>query len=279
MLAFPLMLISCEEIFGEWDRPTPANETPTTPIVRAANEATTEDIGSFIGSDGNIYAADATLPDGVTKQAVIAYVGAVPNYFNHLLAIALEDGDATSHTWADALTAAGTYAAAHPITIGGTTYNTSTTGDTYYDKVASDHTTTSATATAQQTGWRLPSVTDWRYIFDGIGRIKNGVTLTAKDSSGTPVYSSNATPTDPLGVYSIMRYKKDDDAHGNSTLRAKINEACGNDAMQSNVYWCSSERLEINTDVWFYNFIRGEFIWSDKSGYWDSYCVRVVFAY
>lgn len=276
MLAFPLMLTSCEEIFGEWDRPTPANETPTTPIVRAASEATTEDIGSFIGSDGNIYAADATLPDGVTKQAVIAYVGAVPNYFDHLLAIALEDVDATSHTWADALTAAGTYAAAHPITIDGATYNTSTTGSTYYDQVASNQATTSATATAQQTGWRLPSVTDWRYIFDGIGRIKNGVTLTAKGYYSDIVYSSNATPTDPLGVLNDMCYYKDGDAPDYSTLRAKINEACGNSALQS-FYWSSSEYSGDSGKAWVYGFYNGLF-WGYTKTLSTSY-VRAVFAY
>ena len=51
-------------------------------------------VGQFIGSDGRNYAADATLPDGVTKVAKIFYVGsdngeAAP--YNHGLALAMSD--------------------------------------------------------------------------------------------------------------------------------------------------------------------------------------------
>ena len=239
---------------------------------------TTANIGHVLAADGNIYtnAASATTA-GTTARAMIAYVGSVPNYFDHFLAIAIDDVDGNTHTWADAHTKVGEYAGTHGITIGGTNHNTNAIGATYYDQVASNEATTSATRTAGVVkGWRLPSVTDWRYIFDGIGRIKNGVTLTAKHSSGTPVYSSNATPTDPLGVVDNMYYYKDNDVAGYSTLLAKINEACGNSALKSSLYWSSSEYSDNSFKAWWYSFNLGTFGWRDKTVY--DY-VRAVFAY
>ena len=257
--------------------PINVSMTARYPLAVTATSVSSDDIGSVIGANGNIY-LNAAAATTTTAEAVIAYVGKVPNYFDNFLAIALTDVDGSKHKWADALTKAGTYAAAHAITIGGTTYDTSTTGNTYYDIVASNQSTTSATATAKQTGWRLPSVTDWRYIFDGIGRIKNGVTLTAKSKDGNTTYSSNATPTDPLGVENGMYYYKDNDAVGNSTLLAKINEACGNTALQSDdFYWSSSWYSDLYGGyAWDYLFLNGQFWNNHKS---NIYYVRVVFAY
>ena len=102
------------------------------------------------------------------------------------------------------------------------------------------------------------------------------MTLTAKHSSGTPVYSSNATPTDPLGVVDGMYYYKNNDAAGNSTLLAKINEACGNTALQSDYYWSSSEYTNDSNFVWHYYFYKGILWWNSKSI--NDY-VRAVFAY
>ena len=239
---------------------------------------TSANIGNMLAADGNIYSnAAAATTAGTTAEAVIAYVGSVAKYFEHFLAIALTDVDGSEHKWADALTAVGTYAAAHPINIGGTTYNTSTTGDTYYDIVDENHTTTSATAVTMKQGWRLPSVTDWRYVLDGIGRIKSGLTLTAKSETGETTYSTNATPTDPLGVVDCMRYRKDDDADGASSLRAVINAACDNTALQFSDYWSSSELSGYEELAWSYDFYTGLF--------WDGYkwgnknYVRAVFAY
>ena len=241
----------------------------------AISELTTKEIGWRLGSDGVAYEPVGILPDGVKARAIIAYVGKVDKYFDHFLAIALEDVDNNNHTWADALTAVGTYADNHPISIESTIYNTSTTGSTYYDRVASDQTTTSATrTTAAQTGWRLPSVTDWRYIFEGLGRIKGGLTLTAK--KGDTTYSSDARPTNPLGVLDGMYYHKNGDPVGNSSLRAAINSACGNTALQSFGYWSSSEHSnDSDPGAWDYNFNGGAFWWSSTI----IFNVRAVFAY
>ena len=51
------------------------------------------EVGQFIGSDGKNYDANATLPNGVTKVALIAYVGSSTGdaTYNHGLALALVD--------------------------------------------------------------------------------------------------------------------------------------------------------------------------------------------
>lgn len=223
-------------------------------------------IGDYLNKDGSFTATKQTSGDN-ESYAVIAYVGSVDKYFGRFLALALTDVDANYHTWAQALTAVGTYAAAHPVTIGSTTYETSTTGATYYDQVASNQSVSSATATAIQTGWRLPSVTDWRYVFDGLGRIKGGLNL----SDGT----NAVTPTSPLGVSNNMVYRNGNDG---STLRNAINTACGNEALPSlnYCYWSSSECTDDSNNAWYYNFYNGIFWWCNKTS--DLY-VHAVFAY
>ena len=54
---------------------------------------TSPQVGQIIGSDGKNYAADATLPSGVTAVAMIAYVGSETDdaNYNNGLAIALSD--------------------------------------------------------------------------------------------------------------------------------------------------------------------------------------------
>lgn len=260
------------------------------PYIAKATVATATTAGNYYQSTVKLATiGDVILTDGkfaakgsYGEQAVIAYVGKVDKYFDKFLAIALEDVTAPGQmcTWATALTKANAYATNHPITIGGTTYDTSTT-DTYYDKVASDQNTTSATRTTGVVkGWRMPSVTDWRYIFDGIGRIKNNVKLIAKKqiSGEWTTYSpeSGATPTNPLGVVNEMYYYKDGDALDASSLRAAINEACGNTALQSNTYWSSSEYSDDSVNVWRYRFSFGGFWCNVKT---NTLYVRAVFAY
>jgi len=236
--------------------------------LETSKKLTVATIGDVITSEGAFAAKGAA-----EEQAVIAYVGKVDKYFTKFLAIALEDA-ASNQSWANALTKAGEYAAAHAITIGGTTYNTSTTGLTYYDKVADNKDMSSATATAAQQGWRLPSVTDLRYILDGLGRIKGGLTLTASKSGTT--YSSNATPEEPLGVLEQIEYRNGSDG---STLRSAINTACGNTALLPYYYWSSSKCSGLSDMVWSYGFNNGQFVYVNESTSIDAAHVRAVFAY
>jgi hypothetical protein len=78
--------------------------TPTLSLTSPA-------VGQVIGSDGKNYAADATLPTGVTKVAIIAYVSG-----SHGLAIALAD-ESGNMNWE---TAVSTAAAHTPAFTGGT---------------------------------------------------------------------------------------------------------------------------------------------------------------
>ena len=251
----------------------------------AISELTTKEIGWRLGSDGVAYEPVGILPDGVKARAVIAYVGKVDKYFDHFLAIALEDADDNNHTWADALTKVGTYAENHSIKIGNTTYNTSTTPSSYYDKVADNRGASSATRSTTiltlEQGWRLPSVTDWRYVFDGLGRIKGGLTLTAKSHDGNTIYSNDARPTNPLGIENGMYYYKKKEGvfpdQGNSLLRDAINTACGNTALRDQNYWSSSEVTDYSDKAWFYDFNGSKFWCNNKTNY--SYAVRAVFAY
>ena len=217
---------------------------------KSVTSLTTNEVGWRLGNDGVAYSPTGTLPTGVTSEAVIAYVGSVPNYFSNFIAIALEDVDTSLPHWSTALTNVNTYAGNHAITIGSTKYDTSTTSSTYYDQVTPGTSTSSATATSQQTGWRLPSVTDWRYIFQGL--------------------CSGPSATSPVGV-------ADGGAYGTgSTLRSAINTVCGNTSLAALGYWSSSAHNSIDGYVWLYNFETGKFVYGDGTG---GSRVRAVFAY
>ena len=64
-------------------------------------------VGQIIGSDGNNYAADATLPSGVTAVAKIVYVGSNTGdaTYKHGLALALADENTNGMAWEAAKTA------------------------------------------------------------------------------------------------------------------------------------------------------------------------------
>ena len=257
--------------------PIKVSMTARYPLAVTDASVSSEDIGSVIGADGNIYLNAASADaNGGGGRVVIAYVGSVPNYFEKFLAIAIEDATNYRCSWEIARIQVNTYASAHGITIGGTTYDSNTIGAGYHcDRVESDVNTSSATRSMDLVkGWRLPSVTDWRYIFDGLGRQKTGLTLSAKSSDGSTTYSSNATPTDPLGVVVGMHYYKDGNA---DALRAAINATCGNTALQSDGYW-SSSKYKDNLHAWDYWFKDDGYFGADSKSSTALY-VRPVFAY
>lgn len=223
-------------------------------------------IGDVILSNGK-FATKGTSGE----QAVIAYVGKVDNYFDKFLALALTDADDNKITLATARTAVNTYAGSHAITIGSTPYNTSTTGSTYYDMVSDNHSTTSATATSKQTGWRIPSVTDWRYILDGICTQMNGVNLWAR-SFDLSYSVPTVTPTNPLGISDQMSYTSNTHSSYNA-----LNSACGNTALKNNKgYWSCSRYPDASDKWWYYHIYDGVFAWAYQSG--DFY-VRACFAF
>ena len=263
----------------------------------AAADVTPLTIGKMLGADGNIYddAAQASAA-GTTAQAVIAYVGSVPNYFDKFLAIARDDYNYPEmYDWYDAQDCVGEYAANHAITIGGTTYNTNAIGKTYYDQVTDDMSVSSATRTdGVVKGWRLPSVTDWRYVFDGLCRQRAGQPLTVKTQwkGNWTTYTNNATPTDPLGVKCVyyFSYKSGESSESGflaRTLYYTIVEACGvGKSMVASNYWSSSELFTSRKCAWTYDFGTDDFFTLEKDkydyGWWSTVAfgqVRTVFAY
>ena len=218
-------------------------------------------IGKVLCTDGNIYAtlSDATSADK-TPAAIIAYVGSVTNYCDKLIAIAIDDLSEDKLTWSEGQTAVGTYAAAHPITDGITTYNSNSTSNLFYDQV-SESNSTSATAKVLKKGWRLPTVTDWRYIFAGLCGL-----------------------IDPAPTGGVVK----NSGYGNGeTLCNAINSACGNSALHSQnggdpvsagSYWTGSY-VDTTDDAWYYNFYStGAFrIMNQENG--NKFYCRAIFAY
>ena len=120
-------------------------------------------VGDVVLSNGKFAKEYTTGPNGA--KAVIAYVGKVDKYFDRFIAIALTDIYG-SKNWNAALTAVNTYASQNPIVIDGTTYNENTI-NSYYDIVTGNISYETRENDAVK-GWRLPSVTDWHYVFEGL---------------------------------------------------------------------------------------------------------------
>lgn len=216
---------------------------------KSLTSLTTNEIGWRLGSNGVAYSPTGALPAGVIAEAVIAYVGSVAHYFDKFIAIALEDVYNSGTSWANAKAYLETFAANHPITVGGMIYNTNAGGDAYYDLVTTGTENPSNTRTGDVIkGWRVPSVTDWRYIFQGL--------------------CSGPSATSPVGIASYGNY-------GNgSTLRNAINTACGNTNLQNTWYHANSNGTTYG-GLWNYDFNEGKF----KDYVDNGFRTRAVFAY
>ena len=234
-------------------------DVSTTAARKSVASLTTNEIGWRLGNDGVAYSRTGELPAGVSAEAAIVYVGTVDKYFNHFLAIALSDA-ANKVTWSDALTAIGTYAEAHPITIGGTTYNNTNAWTSVYDVVTDNNTTTSATAATLHQGWRMPTVTDWRYLYAGI---------------------LGKSPTTPIGVNNNLGYYN---SSSSGTDRSNIQHVVSNKILKSyigtgaNIYdtWFSSEVTGNDGKAWNFDPFYPSFDYEDKT---SNNNVVAVFAY
>ena len=209
-------------------------------------------VGDYICPHGKAYtvAASEPLPCGKEKMAMIAYVGSVPGYFDTCIAIALDDATNETCHYSTANTAVNTYASNHPIRVNGTTYNTNTgpSGNNFYDLVVHDTSTPSRIKTSGTIkGWRMPTVTDWRYIFQGIG---------------------GPSATSPVGIYSGNTYGSA------STLRNMTGKVT---ALINYYYWSSSEVNETEGNgAWVFNFNNSNF--ARNSLTYPGY-IRAVFAF
>ena len=259
---------------------------------------------------GEFYKNDLTFGKTYQPVAVVAYVGNVANYCEKFIALALEDAIDTEITLSEAF---GSYSylvqgfpVAHGMKISGTDYarlepwtEVATTRGLYdavqanaYD--GSYHATTDV-ASASRTdgvvkGWRIPSVTDFRLIFEQLK--DNGATGSA--------VMSGITATNPAGIMDhngVYGYDSDSGSgvtmvypYGNlpgyykaaSSLRTYINKLClNNDKLKSQFYWLSSQVKNTSGNLqaskaWRFNFAYDHFMWNESS---DKSLIRYVFAY
>lgn len=159
-------------------------------------------IGSVIATDGKIYAnvADASAA-GTTAQAMVAYVGTASDC-SHGLAVALANAS-DGLIYEDAVDEVAYWAAGHTVA-GGT--------------------------------WRLPTVSDWMYMFQGCGGDAYTPTLTNE-----------------------MAYSCGD-------IQTLLTAAGGTD-MDTNLYWTSSEVTGTYL-VWRYHFDKNQFWEGAKNRSW-----------
>ncbi len=225
---------------------------PLSQITHEDTQFTGWYIGSII-SDGDTENC-AYNSGGSGVNAVIAYVGKVPGYFDNFLAMAMhdikKDGSEEGRefmSWSEALTAIGSFATAHPIVIGSTTYNTAS--NTAYDEVDDNTASASNTSNSTRKGWRIPSVTDWRYIFYGL--------------CGEP------SPTNPAGITEGVAY-------GSSALLTKLNDEQNADLRGTGWYCTSSAVSGANDYRW---MIQLSYVPDFEKSSITYTCLRPVFAY
>ena len=232
------------------------------PVVDFDN-VTSSHKGYYIAKNGKAYSTMALAAQyGTAAVARITYVGSVPGYFDNFLAIALEDASSKPAIWSTQMSAANTWASSHAVTVGSTTYNSCSTSA--YDQVTDGGTTSKPKSSGAVKGWRVPSVTDWKYIFAGIG--------------GKAVDNSTVTQ-------GILYSSGTDSGGSDGSHRALLNKWCGQawnatttpQAVQSGIYGSSSERAEDASRTWLYNFNLSLFNYAGKS--YNDYYVRAVFAY
>ena len=134
-------------------------------------------VGQVIGSDGKNYDANATLPDGVTALAKIAYVGsdngeAAP--YNHGLALALSDAnDGSTYQWSTGFADAHGYKPTNSsfTSESGLQYNASHNSDTYPAFKAAI--TYSPAAPTGCSAWFLASGYQWQKMAGPVGGLTN----------------------------------------------------------------------------------------------------------
>jgi len=133
--------------------------------------------GQIIGSDGKNYAANATLPDGVTKVAMIAYVGsdngeAAP--YNHGLAFSMTDAGPAK--WSTSLGATiHTYLpmSENFSSESGLQYNNDTHNSDIYPAFKSAMTNNGTAVPTGCSAWFLPTGYQWKQIISAAGNYNN----------------------------------------------------------------------------------------------------------
>ena len=136
-------------------------------------------VGQIIGSDGKNYAADATLPTGVTAVAKIAYVGSdngEAEPYNHGLAIAISDANnGNDCTWTTSNAKVHTHNPTASMYFGsesGLQYNATQNSDTYPAFKAAIANNDTAVPTGCS-AWFLASGYQWKIMLNAAGSAAN----------------------------------------------------------------------------------------------------------
>lgn len=222
-------------------------------------------MGYFLNKDGSTSATKAS-----NSVALICYVGKIQNYCDEFLALAVSDAwdPSSSPTWPNAMSAVQTYANNNKVTLNGVEYSGSSNFTTsMYDVVTSN-----ASASTQVTpsvsirkGWRMPSVTDWKLVFDGVERFSPGY---------GKAYNTNGIvhqATFGLGQSTCQAINKK--IHGSATGSGANYLGNGNQA-----YWVNSGST-YSSRAWYYYFRDTSKYWYDSNTSTDRNQVRAVFAY
>lgn len=243
---------------------------------------------------GKLYSADLTVKD-LTPTAVIAYAGGVSSYCSKFIALALEDVYSGTKTLSEAQSLIGTdnnWVSQHKMKIAGTTYgelrgdngkydevqdNTiDNTGETPTYQMTTSH--SSATSTSLRQGWRIPTVTDFRYIFQ---ELKTG-------ESSYVIDRSKITATTPAGItdHDGRYYSGQTDfTYTTGTgLLDYVNSlftGTGGTGITAQFFWLGSKVISRTGEpqsgkAWRFSFTANQFIWTEST---DQSLARLVFAY
>lgn len=276
---------------------------------------------TFSGAElkaGEFYTQTLTF-NGNIPVAVVAYVGSVSNYCTKFIALALEDvptgGEVPlQYTGADAAAKNAAlqntingFALSHSIRIG-STYDAINPSDGKYDLVPDNANTSGSPITFTNTsnikasnsssslrqGWRIPSVTDFRYIFYQL-----------KDDGASGSSLNVLSPSNPSGILdhngvykyetstNVWNYKYtvEDQVYykGSNNLVYYIRKLCGYPTdqgmyyLKGQYYWLGSQVSKYSTyetvesgKAWRYDFAHDFFEWNGAT---DTSLIRLVFAY
>lgn len=182
----------------------------------------------YLNTDGSM-----TTTRKTNSVALVAFEGKATGYFDHFLAIALED--------CNGFDAVGDFAFMNSVTIGGTTYNTNSLGTNhYYDNGNGE------LINGEARGWRIPTVTDWCYIFEGL--------CDGPEASCPSVFSSDTDYGDGDYFYDVL------------------NAATGNFFYKD--FYRASTEFYMDEYQWGYDFYSSRICTSSETGRF-----RAVFAY
>lgn len=267
---------------------------------------------------GKLYSANLTVKD-LTPTAVIAYTGAVTNYCDNFIALALSDATTGNNvvTLGEGQASVASWLTDKSLKINDTTYPASLSvtngryddvkanpqkseGTKYFNADNPNDIVSNESATSMRKGWRLPTVTDFRRIFSQLkdnndNPVMTGITATnpkgIMDHNGVYGYY---TGTYNSGGFWTYPYKDAYDTplsnyyRGSSTLLTYINHLFSTpNSIQGQYYWLGSGVIEEGSDSpsgskgWRYSFNNDYFVWNEAGAGegGDKALIRLVFAY